>query len=78
MTDDDVEDPFAFDADTVEFAASIRPQGDEQPMLTREAWFKARRADGGTGYSLTHWKGGVAVCAMLLWLLRNSARDWNG
>jgi hypothetical protein len=30
-------------------------------MAQAEPWFRARRGEQGTGYSLIHWKGGVAV-----------------
>ncbi|HEY1427525.1 MAG TPA: hypothetical protein VGF50_12700, partial [Caulobacteraceae bacterium] len=35
-------------------------------MAQRQPWFRARRGDQGTGYSLIHWKGGVAVVLIAL------------
>ena len=38
-----------------------------EPVTQRgEPWFRARRADQGTGYGLIHWKGAVAVALTAL------------
>ena len=35
-------------------------------MGQSEPWFRARRLDQGTGYSVIHWKGAVAVAVIAL------------
>lgn len=35
-------------------------------MERGEPWFRARRGDRGTGYSVIHWKGAVAVVVIAL------------
>jgi hypothetical protein len=35
-------------------------------MAQRQPWFRARRGEQGTGYSLIHWKGAAAVVLIAL------------